>query len=147
MLEFLQQVRSQFPSCKLTPLVLHSSHLGILHQLGIKLDALDLNAADGDPPPIALHPGEPISNPAVQGRREPSRGASAVGKTWGTVPKVGASAPSAIARPLQERPMHLLPAVSKLGQMQGVMHFAFLGLFDAHHRHPGGLAARVELDG
>jgi len=62
------------------------------------------------------------------------------------MPKVGASAPSAIACPLQERPMHLLPPMSKLGQMQGVMHFAFLGLFDAHQRHPSGLAARGELD-
>lgn len=43
--------------------------------------------------------------------------------------------------------MHLFSSVRKVGQMQGMMHLCLFARFHAHHRHPGGLAARVELNG
>jgi hypothetical protein len=62
MMEFLQQIRSDFPTRQFASLVLDARYLWILHQCHIKLDLLHLDPADGNPSAIATNPGENVAN-------------------------------------------------------------------------------------
>jgi hypothetical protein len=61
--------------------------------------------------------------------------------------QVRASAATAIPRSLLHGLMDDLTAMGQFRQVQSVMHFALLGLFDAHQGHPGSLGTGIKFQG
>src|SRR5207244_1066461 len=74
-----QQVGPHLPTGKLPVLVLDALDLGVLKQLGVEADLLDLDAADGDQAAIALGPGEDIAYTGEERGRQPPFGNGPIG--------------------------------------------------------------------
>jgi hypothetical protein len=61
--------------------------------------------------------------------------------------QVRTSAATAIARTLLHGSVDDFATMGQFRQVQGVVHLALLGLFDAHQGHPGGLGTGIKLQG
>ena len=94
-------------------LILHTSNIWVLQQLGIKAHRFERDRIYGTPAGQALHPGHDMLHPTLQRRGQPPSRSGPVGKAGGTISGVPLTPRAADGTALRERLVDLLTPVGQ----------------------------------